>query len=570
MTQCLRCSKPCSPTSVFCDECRLLLRYQLQEGEHAFSVASIGTSPLTALSSEDEVGELRVSDDPLERITSPQPIVDAPPTPVVEDVVEQAVHQLNEAAQNIAKVEQAGRRVPRASRLAPIRDISADIRRESTPLPRVSKVPEGEQSEDVGFSDAQVEAQANAESEDLGQRLPDLWPWLQDESENDNWTNQTDPLMARHFPSSAESARIEEEDLRRAIAEGLVTRPVPSHRAQSPRTRLAFVALTILAILALVVDSVLIFIAFTHPHHNINVQIGTPILTLSPNQASVGQTVILHINHFSSSTQVSLTRDIQEAVRTSTGSSLVKVGPSGAADVSMVVDSSWGPGFHTIVAEDVTTRYTASSTLQIINAGPTRPSHLLIDKPMLDMGAALQGANTIQFLVLSNSGGGSISWAASSNQPWLLLSPTQGTFSTSQTVAVGVERYNLKARDYKGTITFSSNVGLAEHVQVEMTVRPLPANVGAVLVVTPVVLSYTAVDGGADPSAQLLMVNNPGSQPLYWSLTSNTPLISQDSFTPSPGSRIGWLTTDRTSGMVLPRSTSFIHAIVHSHDLLPG
>src|SRR5205823_588569 len=102
-----------------------------------------------------------------------------------------------------------------------------------------------------------------------------------------------------------------------------------------------------------------------------------------------------------------------EPVQLTAGSALIQVGMNGSADVNMLVDASWGPGFHAIEAEDVMTRYTASATLQIAGAGPTRPSHLLVGVTSLDLGADVQGANTIQRLTLHNSGGGSISWAAS-------------------------------------------------------------------------------------------------------------------------------------------------------------
>src|ERR1700730_8479589 len=206
MSQCLRCSKPCEATSVFCESCRSLLRSQLWQSANTQKEEAVNIPPRVALSPEN--GE--VSGDPLERITSPYPIINAshlPQTPPPEclppplgmfnngSVAEYAVHQLNEAAQRIAQEEPGNRRVPHASRLSPLRDISADIQRQSTPLPLVSGEPEGKQVE-TPRADVQP-------SEDLGKRIPDLWPWLQqdsDESENDNWSGRTDPLMARRFP----------------------------------------------------------------------------------------------------------------------------------------------------------------------------------------------------------------------------------------------------------------------------------------------------------------------------------------------------------------------------------
>ena len=581
MSQCLRCSKPCEATSVFCESCRSHLRSQLWQSAKTLKEESVNIPPIVALSPEN--GE--VSGDPLERITSPYPIINAsnlpqtpppaspspPPFEVFNNgsVVEYAVHQLNEAAQRIAHEEPGNRRLPRASRLSPLRDISADIQRQSTPLPLVPGVLDDKHVE-IPLADVQ-------QGEDLGKRIPDLWPWLQqdsDESESDNWSGRTDPLMARHFPNSVETARIEEEDLRRAIAEGLVTLPIlPQHASGTRRNmRLAFAILAILAVIAIVMDGVLIGVAFLHTRHNVNALNGPPSITLSSNAARVGQTVTLHIHHFSSNTNVYVTHDIQEIVQLTSGSALVKVGPNGGADATLLIDTTWTPGYHTIEAEDVSTRYTASTTLQITGAGPTRPSHLLIGATSLDFGADLQGANTIQSLTLHNSGGGSISWSASSDQPWLLLSPPQGVFSLSQTIAVAVERANLKPGEYKGTITFSSNVGAVEWVQAQMTVRPLPPNVGAVLEIIPPLLSFTALDGESNPVPQALTISNPGSQRLNWSLTGNNPifLAGQSLLLSEVDTGPGWLSTDQTSGVVVPHSTNVIHALVNSRNLLPG
>ncbi|TMC88475.1 MAG: hypothetical protein E6J22_15755, partial [Chloroflexi bacterium] len=438
MSQCLRCSKPREAASVFCESCRSLLRSQLGQSADIVEEETLKLSPVIAVPPK----HVEVSDDPLERITGPQPAVpqsqperlDTPPSeaPIApeeygnEYVVEHTVKSLTEAARRIAEIEQGNRRMLHASRLSPIRDISADIQRNSTPLPQISKKSSAEQEKD------------------LGKHIPDHWPWLQpdgdsDESEDDTWSNRTDPLMARHFPNSAEIARIEEDDWRRAVAEGLVTLPLTPQlvkRAKHPRMHMTFVVLVILAIIAFVTDGALISVAFLHPRHSVNVSNGPPSLTLSSNVARIGQTVMLHIHHFSSFTHVYLTHVIQESVQLTGGSALIKIDSNGSADVNMLVDATWTPGYHTIEAEDISTRYTASATLQIIGSGPTRPSHLLIDTTSLDFGADYLGANTIQSLTLHNSGGGSISWAANSDQPWLLLSPPQGMFSASQTIAV--------------------------------------------------------------------------------------------------------------------------------------
>ncbi len=94
-----------------------------------------------------------------------------------------------------------------------------------------------------------------------------------------------------------------------------------------------------------------------------------------------------------------------------------------------------------------------------------------------------------------------------------------------------------------------------------MSVLP---SAGTILTVAPALLSFTAFDGGPDPQTQLLTVNNPGSQPLHWSLANDT--------SPTTGELVStnWLSTDQTSGTVAPQTTSFIRVTARSQNLLPG
>ena len=148
MSQCLRCSKLCEPSAVFCEECRSLLRNQLRQGLTLYASQQETSSASVDFPTLPE--HMGMQGDPLERITSPLPSnrVNEFPQPSVlmaqPDLVEQAVTRLNEAAHLIeqeedqSKNDRKARLYSRASRLSPIVDISADIRRESTPLPKIS------------------------------------------------------------------------------------------------------------------------------------------------------------------------------------------------------------------------------------------------------------------------------------------------------------------------------------------------------------------------------------------------------------------------------------------------
>jgi hypothetical protein len=300
-------------------------------------------------------------------------------------------------------------------------------------------------------------------------------------------------------------------------------------------------------VFALIVDSILaIAVTFTHWHDGENVSGGAPTLTLSPNRVNRGQKVVLHISHCQPFSHVLLSHDLQEPLHLNTPSPLIQVNATGDAIVHMLVDESWKLGEHDIEAEEISTHFAFRATLQVTGAGVVQPPLLHISQTSLDMGAQLQGANTLQPLQLQNAGGGMIAWVATSDQPWLTLSPTQGVFSDRQDISLAATRADLKPGNYKGTITLTSNTGSAASLHVTMSVLPIPADAGAVLVVTPARLAFTATDGGLDPTEQVLVVSNPGSRPLSW-------------FCVQP-----------PSGIVAPHATEFVHVIVHSHKLLAG
>ncbi|MBX5450339.1 BACON domain-containing protein [Thermogemmatispora sp.] len=516
--------------------------------------------------------------------------------------------EMSEAAEFISESDPGALRLPRPSRLTPLAEpdlASLDIQRQNTP--RATSQPPQFQAQKAGDSSQSAQEEqtvAPASSgwaarsepgalEDLQQRLPDLWPWIQDADEDEGdaiWLQRTDPLLSRRLPTSAEAAAIEAEDSRRAQAAALTTSPLsaqPQNRQSQEqrrslswltlypkRLRALFLAFLIIALLALLGDSFMVLLIITRHQPTPVVAGGPPRLTLTPNVVAIGQRVKLALERFSPSSQVLLSHDLQEPIPVGQqGSSLVQVNSVGSLVLTVQIDASWGPGLHLVEAEDVTTRYTASATLQVAGQGLTRPPHLVIDSasPLL-MGEDYQGANTILPLTLRNSGGGIINWQGSSNQPWLLLSPSQGLFSGSQTVWVAVQRAHLKPGDYTGLLTFTSDVGGQQTIQVKMVVRPLPANPGPLLQVVPAALSFIATDGGATPAPQTLTISNPGNKPLVWQLSSSTSLTAPDQtpYARALGPLADWLSVGQRSGTVIPGSAQSLTVAVQSQSLLPG
>lgn len=600
MSQCLHCGQSCAEHAVFCEECQIHAGkiFQLENPDQpAFSAAFSPTTPYRFGTQKDANGE------PLGAVTVPfepsddlyEEDISQVTTLVLGDGLsssDQALNRLSAAARRIAEEEASEPHFKRSlsARLKPLRDISADIQRASTPHPLIKpSSPFDTQPEANGVGRSSVQQATPV----VNNHASSLWPWFnaveEDEKTRDSdlWANSTDPFVSRVRPTINEGAYIEEADIRRVQIEEHATMPdlaVQSKHSRLSRWRLAFVSMVILALVALAIDGLLLSFAFKHANHGSPAQAGPPTLVLSTNIANSGDIVTVQLTHFAPSTTVALTHDVQETLFTTDDVPSLTINASGGASTTFSVASTWGPGFHLIVAEDVATRDTASAMLQIYGEGPSRPPHLLLDNASIDLGDAVQGASTIQPLVLHNAGGGSISWSVSSNQPWLLVAPAQGLFSTGQSISIAAQRNHLPPGGYKGTITIFSSVGAPETVPVSMKVSPLPPNAGPVISLAPPLLSFTTTDGSSTPEMQTVTLSNPGQQSLHWSLTSGTTTATtmQSVFLQLPEhQRKGlkassfrsispWLSADLTSGELASGRSVLIHFIANSQNVLPG
>ncbi|MEO7019390.1 MAG: BACON domain-containing carbohydrate-binding protein [Ktedonobacteraceae bacterium] len=493
--------------------------------------------------------------------------------------------QLGEAARRIEDDKSSSKRLRRSGHLAPLRDISADIQRTSTPHQH-----QHTNKRRSGF-DTQPDREVYLENV-ADPNATEFYPCHnQDatkEKERDLWANATDPFLARSRPNAAAAAQIEAADIQRVQLEERVTLPYPSIRSNRRRFsiwRLILGSVIILALSALLIDGLLLTLTFQPTP---KVQDGPPTLTLSTDVASSGQTISVQLIHFKRLTSVVLTHDIQQTLLTTASPAALMVNADGQASASFTVSNSWGAGVHLIVAEDVATRDTASAQLQINNAGPLHSPHLLLDSTSVNLGSAVQDADTLQALTLRNTGSGSITWSASSNQSWLLVAPLQGTFGAGQTISLAAQRNHLQPGTYTGTITIASSVGDPTQLYVTMTVTLLPSDAGPMISLTPPLFSFTTVDDSAASVTQVLTLSNPGQQQLSWSLDSGKALTTtaQSTFLVVPrsneiarqgfsgfdlsGDSMPWLSADVSSGSLAPGQSTQLHLSVRSQNLLPG
>ena len=281
-------------------------------------------------------------------------------------------------------------------------------------------------------------------------------------------------------------------------------------------------------------------------------------LQVTPAIAILGATITLRGSHFTPHAHIGLTRDMDISIQNIRGKSIITADAAGRFTAIVKVNPLWQAGSHLIHAEDAIRHKTASFTIMVTGQSISqRPPHLLLSTGSLDFGTGDQATNSFLPITLSNSGGGEVTWQTTTTQPWLMLSPTSGTFSAGETqqVMVAVDRANLNPGTYHAIVIISASTGQFTVPITMKTTLLVPGN-APVLQLSPPVLAFTSADGAASPPAQVITVSNPGMQPLQWSATTS--------------SGNNWLTVSPTFGTLSASGSQPVKIIVNTSTLLPG
>ena len=156
------------------------------------------------------------------------------------------------------------------------------------------------------------------------------------------------------------------------------------------------------------------------------------------------------------------------------------------------------------------------------------------------------GANPApQSVAISNSGVGQLNWSASKSAPWLSISPTIGT--APSTLVVSVTIAGLHTGTYTDTIIVDGGSGTANSPQsISVALRvgsdkiylPLVLRgwsyipeVPTRLQLSTTALSFSAVEGGANPALRSVAISNSGGGQLNWSASKSEPWLSISPFT---------------------------------------
>ena len=143
-----------------------------------------------------------------------------------------------------------------------------------------------------------------------------------------------------------------------------------------------------------------------------------------------------------------------------------------------------------------------------VTSGSATPAIGLSPTSLAFSGAA-GGANpAAQMIGVSNTGSGTLTWAASDNAAWLTLTPTSGT--NAGTIAASVNTAGLVAGTYNTTVTLSATGATAKTVPVTLTITQSTSASG--FSVSPASLAYMGTVGG--PNQVLgVTITNPAPAP---------------------------------------------------------
>lgn len=281
------------------------------------------------------------------------------------------------------------------------------------------------------------------------------------------------------------------------------------------------------------------------------------ILNVMPDQLRVNDAFILSGRGFGANDPISFTHDQDNApLLDGNGKPLqTHADDLGTFSVQVVVPTNWEVGQHSIYAIDIGKEQSISVLATLwVQQSSLAPPRLQLSSSSIDLGTNAPGVVAKKLFTLINAGGRRLTWQASSDQPWLTLTPTSGTFSGRSIVQVITDSGTLKPQSYAGHITFrqqgSSNKPLT--LTVTMTVKPAPP---ASLVVSSTSLIYSGTPS-QNPPAQTITLQNNSDQPLGWSS--------------GIGNSASWLSINPGSGQLAAHTSETVTVSVQSQQLAIG
>ena len=215
-----------------------------------------------------------------------------------------------------------------------------------------------------------------------------------------------------------------------------------------------------------------------------------------------------------------------------------RVNESPTSDMEFVVEESLPLRGDTPNARVSTGANTPWSMATVVfKTGAAQPPALAVAPASLAFSGTAGGSNpAAKTLDVSNAGGGSLSWTATDDAPWLSVSPASGSGAGTLTVTPSISGLSAGTYTANVTVTASGVAGSPKVIPVTFTVAP-PSP--PVLSVTPATLAFSATTGGANPAAKTVSVANTGGGSLSWTASEAASWLS---ISPASGTGDGTVT----------------------------
>lgn len=168
-------------------------------------------------------------------------------------------------------------------------------------------------------------------------------------------------------------------------------------------------------------------------------------------------------------------------------------------------------------------------TLRRLVTPPNPAPAIALNAPQFSF--SIQQGETLsssQLLTVSNRGGGTLNWNATTTTAWLTLSPTSGIGNGSVTIRPVSSSLGVGTHTAMITVNASGAQPVSVPVTVTVTPAPVPPAIGA----SPTSLSFTVQQGtGNNPAPQTLRISNTGSGTLNWTASDNAAWLTLSSTT---------------------------------------
>jgi uncharacterized protein (TIGR03437 family) len=191
------------------------------------------------------------------------------------------------------------------------------------------------------------------------------------------------------------------------------------------------------------------------------------------------------------------------------------------------------------IAQVVVQAAAGSDAINFMASPPPVPPTISLSSTQLQFTYTMGGASpAAQNITVANSGGGTLTWSALSNMPWLSV------FSSTTGLTISVNPSGLSTGPHVGAITVSASgaTNSPDTISVTLTVNAAPPSPSLSLSTSKASFTYTL--GGSPPASQAVSITNAGTGTLAWSAASGSSWLT---VSPSSGTGSGTLTLGITT-----------------------